>query len=286
MKFKTLSFAETLEANNVAYSRRIDGVAGGMKTADELGWMNKRVDRPGDKRNDVPEEPEAPIAAYGSTTTAPISDNAFRQWKEALFAHQIPVEDPPTHPQLFQSPVYEEPTVNPSLSPAVKPTSSVESKKSFEERLKDIEDELKKLSKLAIRSAMLKPGRRINTPILPAPPSANQTAKPLHPKFQYHKVQGNSTEANNMVGSNYWKRVASLKRAELQPGGTGKGSVGRRNTFVAVSVASNSKVEAEPMMSTEPYSPPLKSCIKKKNRHSLWKQKQRQKAQKDADDSL
>lgn len=62
--------AETLEANNAAYSQRIDA------TRSELGWINKRLDRPGDKRNDVPDEKIAILTNTTSSTT-PVSPSSL-----------------------------------------------------------------------------------------------------------------------------------------------------------------------------------------------------------------
>lgn len=275
---------ETLEANNAAYSRRIDGTTQQLTTR-ELGWMNKRTDRPGDKRNDVPEELEAP-SSLSSTTIVPYSsvdtNKAFLRWREALFASGQQVDDEdssPLHPQLIESSVIT-PESTTTSSPFIEPTMK-KKKKNFEERLSDIEEELKKLSKLS-RSVLKSRNNQASKSSIDDESKNKKVAK-QHPKFQYHKVHDNtnSSKINSSTAAlepkNFWKRVASLKRGEP---GTNRTS-GRRNTFVAVSLAPKAATTIDPTITGTGDEPQQKltskPCFnnKKKNRHNLWKQRQR-----------
>jgi len=286
---------ETLEANNAAYSRRIDGTTQQLTTR-ELGWMNKRTDRPGDKRNDVPEELEAP-SSLSSTTIVPYSsidsNKAFLRWREALFASGKQVDDEDSsslHPQLIESSLIAAESTT-TVSPSIEPT--IKKKKNFEERLSDIEEELKKLSKLSRSVLKSRNNHALKSSI--EDESKNKKVAKQHPKFKYHKVHDNtnSSKINSstvaLEPKNFWKRVASLKRGEP---GTNRTS-GRRNTFVAVSLAPKAATTIDPMITGTDDEPQQKltnkPCFnnKKKNRHNLWKQRQRLKLnQGDSEDEI
>lgn len=116
-----------MEANNAAYSRRIDSTGpsadGAIRTtSDELGWMNKRADRPGDRRNDVPdEETSATSTSTSPAVLDPMPDTVFQHWKENLFtaarissgpAHDEN-DDGGDHPQMLKTSLVSDPaTVN------------------------------------------------------------------------------------------------------------------------------------------------------------------------------
>lgn len=102
-----------------------------------------------------------------------------------------------------------------------------------------------------------------------------------HPKFQYHKVHNTTNQPGlpgNLLGPNFWRKIASLKH-------NGSNPISRRNSFVAVSISppDNDKSKSDEslisnghqgMLATEPMKPELaKPC--KKN-HNIRKPKQRQ----------
>ena len=306
---------ETLEANNAAYSQRIDG------TRNELAWINKRVDRPGDKRNDVPDEQITVLSnATTSSTAAPILslETTFQRWKDVLFASAVP-KDLTVHPQLEVS------STQFRNEPITKITQGLVSEqdlspisfsqhvgqvgadgKKFDDRLTEIENELKKLTKMSrmmpFRFKQLnavagqqKPKRfksSTNNKSIPRTEtdhhhhqndSSPSAASRNHPKFVYHKVHNTTGQSatGNLLGPNFWKKIASLKH-------NGSNSTSRRNSFVAVSISSppdqtEKSNGQEPltaghhqlMLATEPLksTDSIKPC--KKN-HNQKKQKQRQ----------
>lgn len=295
---------ETLEANNAAYSQRIDA------TQKELVWINKRFDRPGDKRNDVPDEQITVLSNMtSSSTVAPILslETTFQRWKDVLFASAVP-KDPSVHPQLQVSEMQstKEPvrkieqvvvSEHELLPMALGQHEQVQAEKKFEERLSEIENELKKLTKMSrlmplrlkqlnaiagqqqskrFKPAKFLPGNEANHQN--QSDSSASVAK-NHPKFVYHKVHNATSPSatGNLLGPNFWRKIASLKH-------NGSNPTSRRNSFVAVSISppasEKSNVEEsmtsghQVMLATEPIKADfIKPC--KKN-HSSRRLKQRQ----------
>lgn len=291
---------ETLEANNAAYSQRIDS------TRSELGWINKRLDRPGDKRNDVPDEK---VAILPNATSTSSLETTFQRWRNVLFATPVPKEQLAIHPQLKVSGMQLSAAGEPKIEPIVNespplPMSLIQPEqlrveKKFEERLNEIEDELKKLTKLSrmmpLRLKQLtaiaghrqekkaKSTKHLSRNITNYNQSDSLTfISKSHPKFQYHKVHNTTIQnsgTGSLLGPNFWKKIASLKH------NNGSNPTSRRNSFVAVSISPStnsdtSKMEESltnlgqyGMLATEPMKPELtKPC--KKNRN-IRKQKQR-----------
>ncbi|XP_057372792.1 uncharacterized protein LOC130693626 [Daphnia carinata] len=292
---------ETLEANNAAYSQRIDA------SRSESSWTNKRLERPGDKRNDVPDDK---IAIISNTTSLGISpspslETAFQRWRDVLFAVE---ESHLIHPQLEASGL--QPNREPKTEQDVQRWASTgvlnqpeqrRSEKNFEERLSEIEDELKKLTRLSrtfpfkmkhlttYGRQQEKKGKIKTTEILTRNGayqnrSADDDSKPVirvHPKFQYHKVQNTTNQpgTSNLLGPNYWKKIASLKH-------NGSNPTSRRNSFVAVSITSPASdkherdeslianVQQQGMLATEPHKSDFgKPCKKLHNTRKQSKQR-------------
>lgn len=243
------SLLETLEANNAAYSQRIDA------SRSESVWTHKRLERPGDKRNDVPDDKIAVISNTTSSGISPSLETAFQRWRDVLFAAK---ESPLIHPQLEASGLQsnretkiEQDVKKRSAARIINQPEQLRPDKNFEERLSEIEDELKKLTKLS-RTFPLKMkhlttvGRqqekrgKIKTSKILTRNGAYQNqgvgddSKPVirvHPKFQYHKVHNTTNQPgpSSFLGPNYWKKIASLKH-------NGSNPTSRRNSFVAVSI--------------------------------------------------
>lgn len=84
----------------------------GQPTSDELGWISRRIDRPGDKRNDVPDEDISVTTTTTSASTTTLQDHAdvfFQHWKEVLFAAGRAGQEESDstdvlHPQLLKTP--------------------------------------------------------------------------------------------------------------------------------------------------------------------------------------
>lgn len=254
---------ETLEANNAAYSQRIDA------TRSELGWINKRLDRPGDKRNDVPDDKMTILSNVTSAdvdiSPLPSLETTFQRWRDVLFASTVPKEPRLFHPQLEVSENNKQTGESKmeqnvqgrywSSSSPINQPEQLRSEKNFEERLNEIEEELKKLTKfsrmmplklkhLANRAGHQQPEKRTKAKttkiFLKNLASQNQSgalddSTPVtksHPKFLYHKVHNTTSQPgpSSLLGPNFWKKIASLKH-------NGSNPTSRRNSFVAVSIS-------------------------------------------------
>lgn len=247
--------------------------------------MVKKAARNGDERNDVPEN-------------TPSLDVAFQRWKDLLFSHQEPL-----HPQLKmiesdensnnkspnRFPFLDETSA--LLLPEAEPTKTyksdpLESKvvMSFEERLKDIEEELKKLNQHNswTKSKLFKYLQVKNAPS-PSKLTNETTSQKFnhsvnnssHPKmkhnFLYHKVRNSSRD--DKPGPQFWKRIAAAR--------TSGNSTSKRKTFVAVSILSSDKTKKPLGSSTKPLKTETPqrnedSVPCKKKNHQVRKEKQRE----------
>jgi hypothetical protein len=238
-----------LEANNAAYSNRIQFVKNRQEQqAPPSEPAINTVEHLSDRRNDVPEKQMEPYANPG---------RIYQQWKDILFA------DESFHPQIkaaedfekiLNSPVIQlqEETERPIPSASAKSNSqhtpqhtaesNLENEKSFDDRLKEIEKELRKLSKFT-RLTPRKHSRlqvvnekKLNVSHfsfqLPddkmVTNNFTKTSKNSQ-KFIYHRV-GNMSENIKLPGNNIWKTIALAKN---------NSSNSRRKTFVAVSLLPN-----------------------------------------------
>lgn len=266
----------------------------------------------------MPDE-KVTILSNATSTVAPTPslETTFQRWRNVLFASAVPKEPTAIHPQLskvtsemqsvgelrIQHIIPNQPEVSSSSSlPINQPEQQqLQIEKKFEERLSEIEDELKKLTKM---SRMMPLRLKQLTAIAghqqqKRTKSANKTlkknfahqnlndsstfaTKSQHPKFQYHRVHNTSIQptTSNLLGPNFWKKIASLKH-------NGSNPTSRRNSFVAVSISPAppsdiSKIEEsqishighQTMLATEPVKPGFSKLCKKN--HNLRKQKHQQ----------
>jgi len=295
---------ETLEANNAAYTSRILSGKSAIKPGLglpvlHLGAVDERF---GDKRNDVPEKPPSAVAEPKTT---------FQRWKEVLFAqdafhpqrqvaeqHENDLKNSPAavFPGRFHGPAEGNDRTISFVSSVHDLHRSTDSsgftvEKGFDDRLKDIERELRKLAKLTRWSPAnkFKPIQanqvetddkpiKIQQVATPPPPplaaNASRSSKIAH-RFLYHKVLNASADKRTSADGGLWKKIASNR----------SGGANRRKTFVAVSIAAaapanKATTEAPPPTSSTPTteresSAAIKSKLCRKKAHQLWKQHQR-----------
>ncbi len=235
----------------------------------------------------------------------------FFSWRDVLFASVVPKE-PALHPQLQASEMHssEKPRTEQGVkeyewSSSIPPNQpeQLRAEKKFEDRLNEIEEELKKLTKLSrmmpLRLKQLaaiaghQQEKRIkslksSSKNVVAHQSENATeiltvAHKSHPKFQYHRVHNTTNQPGlpspgNLLGPNFWKKIASLKHNGSNPSS-------RRNSFVAVSISppaidtskgdeSLLSIGHQGVLATEPVKSELSKPCKKN--HNIRKSKQRQ----------
>lgn len=182
--------------------------------------------------------------------------------------------------------------------------------KKFEERLNEIEDELRRLTKLSqmlpfqikrLKSNVYIDQTSLRGKVERTSTNSNGSEKkdisdyesrrsrfrPGHAKFHYHRVESRNSEKvslDRLVGSEFWNRVASLKQND-----TFSNPLAKRNAIVAVSLGplpptvsrkediQNNNNQDQLMQATEPLgltSGPTKLC-KKKCHVGFKKQRQR-----------
>jgi len=153
--------------------------------------------------------------------------------------------------------------------------------KKFEERLRDIEEELKKLAKISrlipklqkekgfksSKKMISKMFKDQNTDVL----VANQTLHKLngHPRFLYHRV-------NDSAGSDKLNAPINGKRITLVTGNEGNQSIKR--SIVAISLSPVTEVAENKILegTTKPFQKVFQKPCKIKKSQNLWKHKRRQ----------
>ena len=192
----------------------------------------------------------------------PSLETTFQRWRDVLFASTVPKEPRLFHPQLEISEIKQtgESKIDQtaqgrywSPSSPINQPEQLRAEKNFEERLSEIEEELKKLTKLnrmmplklkhlANRAGHQQEKRaKAKTTKIFLKNSASQNQSGVddsipvtksHPKFLYHKVHNTTSQPgpSSLLGPNFWKKIASLKH-------NGSNPTSRRNSFVAVSIS-------------------------------------------------
>ena len=194
----------------------------------------------------------------------PSLETTFQRWRDVLFASTVPKDPRLFHPQLEISEIQQtgESKIEPSTqvrywSNPISQPEQLRAEKNFEERLNEIEEELKKLTKLShmvplkLKHQSTRAGHQQEKRIKLKTPRAflknvayqNQsdvddstpvTKSHSHdkPKFQYHRVHNTTSQPgpSSLLGPNFWKKIASLKH-------NGSNPTSRRNSFVAVSLS-------------------------------------------------